>query len=555
VGTPNSTSNFNPIAGQPVYTGTAMHTSAQNIPIKIFWGTRKITPNLLWWGMPPVSGPGNLGLQVVLPYGFQSNSSLIVPAVPNAAQAFFGKLHVQQSGGGWTPYGDLPNQNGTDAFADTKGKWFVPCIFGLGEGPVTAVAAGWDGQTPVNTLAPFNVFYELLPGTSTDSIWEWFSIFDPSSAFWIPANGRITYRFTACIAAYFVDCSNNNNFPSLPQQSFRCQRWPNSFYSLPATGDYSPADFIPDFLTSLQYGMLMPSAMLDSVSLAQFAAYVFCQQLYFSPLLDGQDKATDIIDRWAMISNAWIFWGGTAIYFVPLGDVALPTFNTLTFTPDLTPAYNLGVGDFLDADKPVVVNRADPADCYNRLNIQICSSVTGAGFESYAVEYKDQTLIDQYGLRDAPNVQGDDITDIGIGQTVVNLIGKRLSYIRNTYSFTLSYRYIRLLPGSIVTLTEPNIGLVAVPVRIRTIEIGEDFKLAIEAEEMTGTTGIATPQGSQAPSTGTINQQEVPGNINTPAILEPSSALVGPTPQVWVAATGGANWGGCLVYLSIDNVN
>lgn len=46
-----------------------------------------------------------------------------------------------------------------------------------------------------------------------------------------------------------------------------------------------------------------------------------------------------------------------------------------------------------------------------------------------------------------------------------------------------------------------------------------------------------------------------PGLVNAPAIFEPSTALTGGLPQVWVAASGGPNWGGCLVSLSFDGTN
>ncbi|MGH6889811.1 MAG: phage tail baseplate protein [Rhizomicrobium sp.] len=46
-----------------------------------------------------------------------------------------------------------------------------------------------------------------------------------------------------------------------------------------------------------------------------------------------------------------------------------------------------------------------------------------------------------------------------------------------------------------------------------------------------------------------------PGSVNPPAIFEPSTALTNGSPQVWVAASGGANWGGCLVSLSFDGTN
>jgi len=47
-----------------------------------------------------------------------------------------------------------------------------------------------------------------------------------------------------------------------------------------------------------------------------------------------------------------------------------------------------------------------------------------------------------------------------------------------------------------------------------------------------------------------------PGPVNPPAIFEPPQAIVpGAAPQVWIAASGGPDWGGCLVSISFDGVN
>lgn len=55
-----------------------------------------------------------------------------------------------------------------------------------------------------------------------------------------------------------------------------------------------------------------------------------------------------------------------------------------------------------------------------------------------------------------------------------------------------------------------------------------------------------------------INTNVACDPVNTPIVFEPPSALVGATPQVWIAASGGAagaadpNWGGCNIFLSAD---
>jgi len=56
-------------------------------------------------------------------------------------------------------------------------------------------------------------------------------------------------------------------------------------------------------------------------------------------------------------------------------------------------------------------------------------------------------------------------------------------------------------------------------------------------------------------SGGKFDPNVDPGPVNPPAIFEPSSALTGGLAQVWVAASGGANWGGALVSISFDGAN
>jgi hypothetical protein len=47
-----------------------------------------------------------------------------------------------------------------------------------------------------------------------------------------------------------------------------------------------------------------------------------------------------------------------------------------------------------------------------------------------------------------------------------------------------------------------------------------------------------------------------PGNVNGPIIFEPGPLLTNNTLQVWMIVTGpSANWGGCQVHISVDNVS
>lgn len=74
-------------------------------------------------------------------------------------------------------------------------------------------------------------------------------------------------------------------------------------------------------------------------------------------------------------------------------------------------------------------------------------------------------------------------------------------------------------------------------------------------------TGTITPIGvntaiiysSQAALGQGIDWFVDPGDVNLPIIFEPPAGLTGDALQVWLVATGGASWGGCQVWISLDD--
>src|SRR6185437_6974956 len=62
---------------------------------------------------------------------------------------------------------------------------------------------------------------------------------------------------------------------------------------------------------------------------------------------------------------------------------------------------------------------------------------------------------------------------------------------------------------------------------------------------------VAYPRQTQL-GAALYDPQADPGNTNPPVIYEPPAALTGGLLRVWIIATGGANWGGCEVWLSSD---
>lgn len=480
-------------AGAPSYTGVQYNTSAQALPITLHWGTRRLATQFIW----------KADFIAAEFFAGQSHAPFN-PAPPGygAEGGFQGAL-----GGG----SSLLGSNDPSSSAQL---WFWPTIVALCEGPVvTPYIRLWNGggsasvfwaditdvPLPGNppgqnnqgqTVSPF---YDIsMNGTSTQTAWAWL-VADPLGLY---PGQALPYRFTALLASPTMIWGNDNK---PPEQTFEVVRNVDASYSLGDSYgfggvDISPAYFIPDLLTNGQYGMGLLSTDIDSTSLANARNYWGAQGLFFSPLLTSQGAGTDFIDTTAQFSHSWIFWSGTAVMCVPLGDEALSA-NGYTFTPDTSAAYDLSNNDFIG---PLQVDRADPIDCSNRLRLEIADRANGIDYATNPIEWKDTTLINLYGLRDASDIDATGfICDSAVGAIVVELIGKRMAYIRNTYTFTLSYRFVRILPGCILTLNDPNLGIVAVPVRVRSVEEDDKFNLKVVAEEYPGI-GISRPSIIQA---------------------------------------------------------
>lgn len=478
--------------GAPSYTGVQLHTSSQALPITIHWGTRRLTSNIIW--KADFVDPGKFAGQSGAPFN---------PAPPGygAVGGFEGQL-----GGGTSGF------IGSNDPSSSAQRWFWPTILALCEGPVVTpyirlwngggvAAVFWadisdvplpgnpPGTVPPNQGDPSCPFYDIsLNGTSTQTAWAWLAA-NPGGLY---TGQALAYRFTVLLACPTMVWSNSN---APPQQQFEVLRDIDTSYSLGDSygigRDVSPALFVPDLLTSSQYGMGLASSDIDSTSLANARQYWGAQGLFFSPLLASQGAGTDFINSTAQFSNAWIFWDGTVLRVVPLGDEALSA-NGYTFTPDQAVAYNLSNNDFIG---PLQVDRADPIDCNNRVRLEFADRASGVDYGTNVVEWKDTTLINLYGIRDESDIDATGfLCDSVVAAIVIELLGKRMAYLRNTYTFTLSYRFVRVLPGTILTVTDPNLGISAVAIRVKSVEEDEKFNLKIVAEEYPGVLGISRPQ-------------------------------------------------------------
>lgn len=481
---------------QTTYTGVQIQTSSAGVSIPILWGVNKISANVIDLNNFQETGPGKGG----------------------------------KGGGG--------GKSGKQTDYTTS------CILALCEGPVADTdITVWQNAGLLSTASSLN--FTLFDGSQGQAPPAWMVDNFPAKA--------LGYTETAYLFSSLFDMGSSPNLPNFGFEVF-------GIFATPEFPDINFALIVEDFMTSDQYGVDPGASYLDPVTLttALNSYFNYCQvfTLWGSPYLHTQEQGSSILQRWAQLTNSWIFWAGSSIKFVALGDTP-GTANGATYIPNLAPIYNIGPDDFIfdaSGEDPVQVDRIDPADGYN--NVEIDIKDRALQYASNPIRWQDQASVDQYGLLQSQNINAEEICNASIAAYMAMLIGKRCTYIRNTYSFKLGPNFLLLEPGDIVTLTEPNAGLNLFPVRITEVEEDDKQQLAFKAEELPdaiGTAALYVPQtGSPTPQPDIIGN---PGNVNDPpAIFEPSPVFTNGQAQVWLGASGGDMWGGCDVYVSTDGV-
>ena len=240
-----------------------------------------------------------------------------------------------------------------------------------------------------------------------------------------------------------------------------------------------------------------------------------------------------------MLCNTAIVWNGYSMKFHPYGPDTV-TGNGVTYIPDFPVRYVLTDADFrYSGDDPIKMNRSDPADAYNSLSMIIANRANE--YNELPVPWRDQGLVDQYGLRKDDNLEAKEITELSMAQTVVALIGQRRAYIRNTYEFTLPVKYCLLEPTDVLTIVDAQLG--TFNVLIREISETEDDTLEIVAEEYPASISSPTANSGQTVTNTPKNTAVEPGPVNPPIIFEPPSSLTGQLAGCSAAGAGGGHYG------------
>ncbi|WP_179998018.1 phage tail protein [Acinetobacter sp. YH12239] len=422
---------------------------------------------------------------------------------------------------------------------NTTYTYSASLMLGLCENKIKDIGIVWRDKEQIVTkteggvqLKPIDqVGFELFDGDH-NPVWGYLATKHPDEAVHYPFLG-----YVAC-ANYDLGGSaalSNHNFEVISDITFS-----------ETIHDANPADVIEDFITNPRYGAA-PS--LNMADLSEFRTYCAATNLLISPALTEQREAFEIINEIVEAVNCAVVPSPDGLKIRSFGDSAV-TGNGVTFTPNLEPVYHLTDDDFLGEDQPIRVRRSRDTDAYNHCQIEYVNRFNQYNTET--VEAKDQANIEMFGLRTQDPVKFDFFCEPKIARHAVQLLLQRRLYVRNEYEFELGWKYCRLEPMDIVTITDESLGLNQFPVRITRVEEDEEGVLSITAEELAVGSRSAVEYDLQS-SNGYQGGNEEPGNVNAPAIFEPPLELTDGKNQIWVAASGGINWGGCNIWASLDN--
>jgi hypothetical protein len=392
-------------------------------------------------------------------------------------------------------------------------------IFSIGEGLANITHIMPDAES---FKTPAQLGIETFNGALGQPVWGELTANHPDKA--------ISYSGLAGFRAASYDLGSSANMPNF---SVKLIGQPQITTRL--------SGYIRHFSIDNVAGVGFPEVRLAGLDAVE--NYLASQDVQFSPFAIEKKPAAEYLREWCHMANIETVWSEGLLKFNPRYDSA-------------GVVAELGIDDFIVSgnEPPVVMTRTDPADAFNSLRINYLDASND--YNTSSADFKDQANIDRFGLRPASEETYFAVKSADVAAWVLEHRGKRNLYVRNEYTFNLGWQFARLEPMDVVTLTEPRLGLNGDAVMIKEITENETGDLTIVAEEYNGlVSGVVDKAPIQVPVGGGIDQGVSPGNANAPMIFQPPPALIPSGPEIWLAVSGGADWGGCEIWASLDDTS
>lgn len=565
-----------------------LQSSTYGATLPALFGVTRIPGNMLWYGgfkaIPHTttqrSGKGGGARVRTTTYTYTANVAMAlcegqilgIPRVWRGKDQYVGGLAPTQILTASEPY-TVPGGGGAKTVANSSTWRCTVAVHytasidvgdGTNSGPVYlaegvdyTVAAGvytfgaqWAGTA-------LTIEYQYLTGTLTQVGLSRLNLTMFSGAVGQPTWVVLATQFTAQAIPYsgmaYVAGANYDlgDDATIPNHNFEVQGR-LAYHLGSSTPDVDPSLAAFAVLTDGRYGALFPPGRLN---LKLWSSYCRAAGLLMSPALTEQLSAAEFLDRMAKLTNTAPIWSAGALKMMPFGDSVL-TGNGATYTPNLTPVYDLTDAVFLPRSgggEPVTITPRPMRDAKNHVRIEFLDRAND--YNVSIAEAKDQADIDTTGLRSGDVIKAHWICDRAVADRVAQLVLQRALHVRNEFSFKLPWTFALLEPMDLVTITESYLGLAQQPARVISIDEADDGELEVVAEEFPYGVATSSLYGSQAGEGFAANFAAAPGSVAAPVIFEAPAELTTTGLEVYAAARGtDPNWGGCNVWVSLDGV-
>lgn len=407
----------------------------------------------------------------------------------------------------------------------------VAVALGLCEGEIEGIRQVWIGKN-VYTYPSDTIQLTLFKGTKNQEPWAYTVGKHPDKA--LPYSGL----------AYMAGVVDLGSGGYLPQYNFEVQG------KLLHTGDgidVNPADYIRYVLDKI--GL----KEVEIEGLQNYREYCAAADLLISTPSDKSrlQKARDIINDIAKLTNAYIFWSNDRFKIVPLEDRAVGAWE-----PNRTILYDLTSNDFIPQSGGALVTyqRKDSSAIFNQFPVEFINRDNGYEKESVSYTLTEDVVMD--GVRQAEPVQAHYLYTKQRAVKLAEQIARRNKYCRNKYTFKLPWNFCRLEVGDLVSLTDEYSGLDKEVVIIDSVVEDTNGILTF--------TAISRPPGRYKAPKYEVKDTKRPfvdfnqpaPDTDTPVIIQPPADLTANGLEVWLGARGKEKgWGGCEVYVSDDNTH
>ena len=335
----------------------------------------------------------------------------------------------------------------------------VAVILGLCEGAISGIGKVWRGKE-IYDYPNDKIELTAFMGTQNQQPWAYVVGKHPDKA--MPYAGL----------AYMAGVVDMGNSASLPQFNFEVKG------KLLSTGDgvdVNPADYIRYVLDKVG----LSNVPIDGLS--NYRSFCANADLLISSPPDSNPKqAQAIINDICKLTNAYFFWSNDRFRIVPV-----ETRPVGEWTPDTTIRYNLTADDFLPQSNGAMVtySRKDSSEVYNSFPVEFINRENA--YEKETINYQLSQDILDHGVRQASTTSAHYFYTKERAVKVAEMLAHKERLERNTYTFKLDWAFCRLEPADIVTITDPNIGVQNLTVRISSVNeanLAEDAHLAMLAK-------------------------------------------------------------------------